>query len=602
MRLNSIVVFCVLLLQWAHAQTNDDITLAQQFFNNGEYLKAGILYEKIWSKNKTNDYFYQQYFKCLIQQKELDKALVVCQDQAKRNAKNPIYYVDMATVYAIKNEVKKSDDNYKKAVDIAIANPNFLELLLYKLKENKKYDYTLDLLLKAQKNNSIARDLNWEIAKAYQSKEDYTKAAEYYILCAEMQPNMRYNVYSVYERELNSEKALRELQKQCYSRIQKNPNAVTATELLIWILRHNKNYEDAFIQAKALDKQMKEDGTRVLDVAEGARAEKQYDIAVKAYQYVVDKGENNNLYYNAQLELLSTMKQKMDYANAFSIAEVTTLLQRYENIFATSGRTNFSFPLIMQYAEIQALHAHKPEKAVAELENALQINNLSKNEIAECKIDLGDYYLMNKNIWDATLMYGQVDKAFKEDEIGDEARYRNARLSYFKGDFDWARTQLNVLKTSTSDLISNNSIDLSVFIMDNLGLDTTAQPLELFAQGQLLAMQNLEKEAFAKWDSIKILFPEHSLYDDILFEKAKIAYKHQQYDKAADLYENIVANYKQSILTDDCLYHAALLYEEKLNNPDKAKQLYEAIIEKHASSIFAVDARKRYRKLRGDNL
>ena len=58
--------------------------------------------------------------------------------------------------------------------------------------------------------------------------------------------------------------------------------------------------------------------------------------------------------------------------------------------------------------------------------------------------------------------------------------------------------------------------------------------------------------------------------------------------------------YSDDILADDAHYHLAKIYEEKLDLPVKAKEHYEAIIFNYADSIYFIEARKKYRTLRGD--
>jgi TolA-binding protein len=219
---------------------------------------------------------------------------------------------------------------------------------------------------------------------------------------------------------------------------------------------------------------------------------------------------------------------------------------------------------------------------------------------ANGKIELADYYLMQGEQWESTLLYSQVDKEFKDDLLGQTARFKNAKLSYYVGDFQWAQTQFDVLKASTSKLIANDALDLSVFIMDNLGLDTTAKPLELYAKSELLVFQNKYEEAKKLWTEIETEFPEHSLADDILYVKAQMYTRQREYQKAAEMYQRVLDDYGEEIRADNALFALARLYETNLQDVEKAKALYEKLFIDFSNSTLAVEARKRYRILRGD--
>ena len=170
------------------------------------------------------------------------------------------------------------------------------------------------------------------------------------------------------------------------------------------------------------------------------------------------------------------------------------------------------------------------------------------------------------------------------------------------GDFEWAQAQFDILKASTSKLIANDALDLSVFIMDHLGLDTTAAPLEAYATADLLVFQNRFEEAFQKVDSLIAAFPEHALEDDILYLKANVYTKKREYNKAAESYQKIIDNYPDGIRADNAIFYLAGLYENHLSDIEKAQTLYETLFIDYSGSTFAVEARKKYRALRGDNV
>ncbi len=195
-----------------------------------------------------------------------------------------------------------------------------------------------------------------------------------------------------------------------------------------------------------------------------------------------------------------------------------------------------------------------------------------------------------------------MDKEFKEGVLGHEARFRNAKLSYFFGDFEWAQSQFDVLKASTSKLIANDALDLSVFIMDNMGLDSTTTALEMYAEADLMVFQNRFAEAFSELDELLTQFPEHSLDDDVLYLKAQIFKKQHEWEKAAVILQDIFDNYKEDIRADNALFELGELYETHLNDVEKAKMLYETLFIDFSGSTFAVEARKRYRRLRGDDI
>ena len=278
------------------------------------------------------------------------------------------------------------------------------------------------------------------------------------------------------------------------------------------------------------------------------------------------------------------------------------LKKEYNSFLDEFGRNRQTALLMWELSTFEALYLNNLDTAVQILEEVVSYAGVNKNLVAEAKLDMGDYLFMLGNIWDATLLYSQVDKEMKEGELGEKARFRNAMLSYYNGDFEWSQEQFDILKTATSKLISNDAIDMSVFIMDNLGLDTTDVPLKMFAQSDQLIFQNRFDEAFQKMDSILVLFPEHGLEDDILYNKANIFVQQRKYDKAVEAYTKVIENFPEEIRMDNSLFELAELYENVLNQKDKAQALYEQLFLDYSGSTYAIEARKRYRILRGDDI
>ena len=321
---------------------------------------------------------------------------------------------------------------------------------------------------------------------------------------------------------------------------------------------------------------------------------------MKAYQYVIAKGPDTYYYTNARMELLNVSYKKIVLKGNYTSLDLTELEKNYTSTITELGKSSGTAPLLKGLAHLQAFYLNKPTEAMALLEETIALPQLSPTTQAECKLELGDILLMTGDVWEASLRYSQVEKAFKYDVIGQEAKFRVAKISYYTGDFKWAQAQLDVLKGATSKLIANDAMELSLTISDALAIDTNEAPLMIFARGDLLAFQNKDDLAIQTLDSIGVLYKNHSLLDDVLYKKADIEIKHGKYTEAAAFYETIIKDYGTDILGDDALFKLADLTENQFKNIEKAKELYQQILDKYPGSLYVVEARKRFRRLRGD--
>jgi tetratricopeptide (TPR) repeat protein len=217
------------------------------------------------------------------------------------------------------------------------------------------------------------------------------------------------------------------------------------------------------------------------------------------------------------------------------------------------------------------------------------------------KLQLGDYYLLTGKVWDASLTYSQVEKEYKQDVMAEDARFRNARLAFYRGDFDLAQKLLGILKSGTSTLISNDAIDLSVLITENVE-DSNTAPLQRFATAGLLMFQNKDKEAELLIDSIVTAAPKHPLADDIVMMHARLAIKHRDFTKALTYLKEVAEKYGKDVLGDDAVYKMAEIYDEELHQPQEAKKLYEQLVIDYPGSTYVQAARQRLSDMKAQGI
>jgi tetratricopeptide (TPR) repeat protein len=372
--------------------------------------------------------------------------------------------------------------------------------------------------------------------------------------------------------------------------------------LLIWFFVQQKDFDSAFIQAKALDKRQKEDGGRMMSLGSLSASNQNYDAAVKCYQYVIEKGVASPYYVSARMELLNTLNKKITESNTYTQTDLLKLETDYVSALNELGKNAGTASLIRGLSHLRVFYLDKTEEAMTDLQAAIEYGGISKQVQAECKLELGDILLFTGNVWDSDLLYSQVDKAFKNDPLGQEAKFRAARLDYYRGDFLWAQAQLDVLKSATSQLIANDALALSLLIQDNIGYDSVSEALIMYAHADLLNYQNKNELALKTLDSILLMFPDHSLTDDVWYKEAQIMDAKHSWTVEDSLLKKITEKFADGVLADDALYHRAELYEKKLNDKQKAMELYQDLLTKFPGSLYCVEARKRFRALRGDVL
>lgn len=592
-------ILSFLLFSFVNAQSNKDLVLARQYYNNGDYEKASQLFNELWKNDSDNEYYYTSLLNSYIRLKEFDEAEKIVKKQIKKNKDKLNYQIDLGYVYSQNNDASSAEKEFESVLNQLTANQNQIKQIATNFLNIQQTDYAIKSYLRGRKLLGVNDLFVYELGNAYFKENRNKEAVETYLNLLQENPNNIATVQNILANKLDKEEVQNEVESQLYTLLQKKPNETTYAEMLIWLFSHQEDYEQALVQAKALDKRKQEDGNRIFQLANNAYQEKQYDAAIDAYQYLIETKKNIR---KAQALLIQTKQEKITSRPNYTPEQILSLQTNYNDYLNTYGKGLENVNVIANFAHLQAYYLHDLSTAIKLLEDAIALPNIPKKEKNLLKLELGDIYILDNNVWESTLIYAQVDKDEKDSPIGEEARFRNAKLSYYKGEFEWSQAQLKILKGATTELIANNAIDLSVFIMDNLGLDSITTTMEEYSKAELLALQNKNDEALKTLDNILKEYPGHALTDNIYFKKAQIYLGKNNYEKAVEMLNAILLNHKEDILADNAAFMLGDIYENYLNDKEKAMNYYKLIITDYAGSVLLVEARKRYRLLRGDNI
>ena len=592
----------VQLLGPSSNQTLTTEKLAIQYYEQKQFEKANIYFDELFNKSAENWFSY--YYKSLLAIKDYSKAEKITKKFLKEDKNNTFLYVRLGQIYKLQNNEKKEKEFYDKAIKDLIAFPPYVQNLATAFVEVGQYNYALDSYKKGR-NATPEYPYYFERAEVFKAMNDLKaminelldaidfKESDIQLVKINLQNSLGYNEETGgFKNPLLKE----ELQK----RIQKNPDKIAFIEFLIFVQLQQKDFYGAFIQSKSLDKRLNEDGQRMYELAKLFVTNKQWSVSKQCFDYIILKGPSN-LFFDAStidklsVEFLSLTESSLTQREAFISLEVNLLKanEKYKNSYLSSG-------LIKDIASLKAYYLDKSSEAIILLEDYLLNNSLEIQLKAELKLMLADIYLISGEIWEASLLYSQVEKDFKYEAIGQEAKFRNAKLSFYAGDFAWAKSQADVLKGATTKLISNDALDLSLIISDAIAVDTNEAPLKLFACADLMIRQHKYEEAIVKMDSINLLYSSNTLGDDIYFKKAQIYMIQKKYKDVESMYKNILEYYPNELYADDAQFKLGELYEYYLSDKEKAKQIYQELLLNFSGSTYAVDARMRYRELRGD--
>ncbi len=605
-KLISVVLF-LLSIGWTTnlvAQNKGDYQLAEQYFKQGEFDKAAEYYLKVFKQNKSIGYF-DKYIKSLVNDQDYNTAEKALKKEIKKRPTRLALRVTLGEVYWQSKDKESANKTWDEIIVMLNTNTNEVIPVAYLFTKIDQPRHAIKAYEVGKKYIPGFYSYYPQMADLYGVIGDYESMIDLYLELISFNPGYLQTVQNLLNRnfdftEANSNTQL--LKQKLLQQSNQNPDNQMYAEMLIWLNLQQSNFESAFTQVKSLDKRFKENGSRLINFARLARKNEAYAVAQTTYETVINKGADLPYYETAEVEILSTKKRILDTDISSTTADYERLITDYLSTIERLGIADYTAPTVREMALIYAQKLQAPEKSISWLEKVLENPGVAKKEVALTKIDLGDYLLMEDKIWEAVLYYMQAEKAFKYDALGDQAKLKAAKVYYYSGDFTWAAAKLNILKGSTSKLISNDALYLSNLITDNTTIDTNLHPMQIYAKADLLFVQQNYGEALLTLDTLQQYYPDHMLADEALMQKYNILYAQKKYQAAGKELHAIIDGYSYDILGDDALFLLGNLYETHLDNKEKAMEMYLILMTDYQDSVFVTEARKRYRKLRGDTV
>tara|TARA_R110000765_G_scaffold169406_2_gene274426 strand:+ start:431 stop:2218 length:1788 start_codon:yes stop_codon:yes gene_type:complete len=594
MRFIIFLISFVTLSTFAYAQ--DDF-LAKQYFADGDFEKAVVFYEKLVEKNPRRTEYVQDLVSCYQQLERYQDAEEFLNERLKDRNPYPTLLIDLGYNYNLQEKEDTAQTYYDKALDIIPKNPNYGYALGLQFQKYSLLDMAIKAFQKSMELNP-ALDFNFQLARIYGEQGNVEAMYNSYLNLVIDGKTSKSNILRSID-DFVSENAEDKnnllLKKVLLERAQKNPD-ILWNELLSWLFVQQKQYNSALRQEKAIFKRINGSSTsRLENLGKSALDSEEYEVAKDIYNYIIDNTNNKITQLDAELNLIDI--ELLDVSNN----QLDGIQKKYDALIDDYGYKSQSLQLQVAYANFLTFKKNEPAPAEKILKNSLELP-LSDRGTAYLKLALGDILVYNKKFNEALIYFSQIQQKLKNDVLGQDARYKVAQTSFYKGDFDWALTQLKVLRSSTSQLIANDAMQLSLLISDNSLEDSTQTALKKYARADFLAYQNNTGEAIKVLDDILENHKGEKIEDEALLKQAQLFEKLKKYEEAQLNYQKIITFYGNGILADDAYFALGELYRKVLNDPLKAKEQYEKIIYNYQDSYYFPEARKNFRILRGDSI
>lgn len=583
----------ILFLLWLTVSFAQNEQLAQNYYERGEFEKARISYEELLKSQPGNGVYFQRLIDC-YQQLEAYEAAEKTIIERLQKYKQANLYVELGFNYQLKKDKKNAEENYNLALDKIRENPSNVytvastferKVLLEKALE--AYELALSIDIKAR--------FNYQMGLIYGQLGKQDLMVERFLEEMYLNPQNTVLIQNQFSRFMsdNPEDTFNvSLRKALLSRAQKNQD-IFWNQMLSWFFTQQKEYGKAFVQERAIYRREQHSFDNIVNLAQLTIEEGEENIATEILNFILENTDDNDLqiqshYYLTEMQIKKSVPK--DYNEIQTAIEL--LIKKF-------GISPYTLSIQLLQADFLTFKQGKPEQGKAVLHKAMELP-LNKFQEADVKMELADILLYEEKFNQALIYYTQIEEDLKNDVLGHEASLKAAKTSYFKTDFDWALTQLKVLKSASTQLIANDALELFLLINDNTNSDSTQTALKKFAKADFLNYQNKDREALVLLRQILEEHKDEEIEDETLLKIGTIYEELKEFNDALAYYKQIIDNHPESIYRDEAYFYSAEIYNRYFQEPEKAKPLYEAILFNHQDSIHFVEARKKFRLLRGD--
>lgn len=582
-------------------QQQQDYQLANEYLSS-EKTEEGIKIMEELIEDEFNDNFYQILLKAYASIGETKKQEKLIKKAIKKSDERFNYVIDLGSFYLSVNEPTKAEKQFDKVLSNLSANNSEIQATAAYFSNIKQYDYSIKTYQKGRQLLKSKTAYTYELSYIYQILDKNEEIVNEYLVLLEENPlllnQVEVNINNLFNRDKDN-KLFKKLHETLLSKVKDNPKNQQLCRLYLWTLQKEGNYSLAFNQAKAIDKRFDNgNNSTMYSFASEAMNNKAYSIALKAYDYIIDKNNEDDVYHERSLiSKMSCKYQEFKEKVSPTSKEIEALNNDYISTFKSLGMSSATAPLMQEYANVLAYDLHESQQAVDILDSLINMKSTSTKQRALAKIDRADIFLMEGDIWEASLTYSQVSKEMKNENEGSIAKYKNAMLSYYNGDFEWALSQFETLRASTSKLIANDAMEYSLLIKENMDEDSSYNALSYYSKADFMIFQNKYQEAEHNLDIIETAYLYHPIFDELIYKKGEIAYKQKDYQKADSLFKTVLMKYPEEIVADDAVWALAQMYENVFKQDAQALEYYQKIILDYPSSLYVSQARKKNEEL-----
>ena len=594
----SVIIFLFCMAYSSALQAQDDYARAERLFNEAKFDSAAQVYLRLFNdESPKNPATYLSLSRALYETQNFDRLGLVA-EKYRIDSEDPLGYIDQYWALVSKGKTKKADNLWKEIVAYSASSTEVnCSRLMQRLIRYGAFHQAKHVFVQfAPAIQTAPQNLVEQYLELYFLEDSMHKALTLSMEYLQERPSQVEDFTRFFDRQKSKDGFYNLFKQELFTYTSQHPEVSFTLHVLIWLEQIHGNFGEAARFGLMLARRSSDFTPNLLTLAQDAFNNDALLQCLDLCDFVLTSDYVSAYGGKAAQLKLSTQKRLLEKGDDAAVD-----LNYLEKALLDLAKNNEASPsiqteAILEYCSIQIKYRQDINSTVAFLDSLIQSNSLKRKNLNRIKLLYGEALTMQGKPWKALIVYTQVDHDDGDGILGEEARFKKAELSYYEGEFEWAQAQLNILKGATSELIANNAIQLSVFITDNLGLDSNTDAMMGYAAIELLVAQHRLNEAITSLNAWEQVYDEHVLMDNALVMRAEIYEKQRNPEAAIRTYNRLLERFGSSILCDNVHWALAELYQKREEH-ERVKEHCLAILTDFPDSRLVNSARELYRKL-----
>lgn len=573
--------------------SDEKYKLADSYEKSGDLKNASRLYEELLKSNPKVEKYFQGLVRTYKAQNKFSELLPIVENQIELNPKS-VNYTLLGELLWRAGKTDEANNSWDKALTVKTDNiaQSFIDVAQAQL-GLKLFDKAIATIQKCRKELAKPNFLAEEMSQLYIATGKYDKGTDEVFKLYNESSNLP-QVEGKLQALMTNNEAITYIH-EVLKRKTKESNDLNYLRLFAWFLRASKEYQEAYNINLQIDQLVKANGREMLNFAEESRRDSEFDIALKAFAYIIDKGKENPYLMNALFGYARTLEQKLNTTDKISSEFINSIIERYRNIIKDFPNTTTSFDCQYRIAFMYLNYFDEKDKAINELKSIIE-SKVAGVTAASASILLGDIYVLMDKLDEAEKVFFDVTNKFKKISFPefDKAKFKIAEIEYFRGNIDSAKVLFGEISVNSSSDVANNALDKITLIEQN---KIEQNIFAIYTKAELKERQKNTIEAINLFKQTIELAKEGSLVELCYIKIALLNKNRLMYEESISTLNSLLEKIPDTIYGDYVLLLIGDTYCALLKN-ELAIKSYTEILTKYPRSIYLQQARDKIRKLR----